>query len=97
MVKMMIGARSILFFPFCNLGLSVVDEEDTTYKQEGGLLHRNARGMAELHGVEVSTLLADHTEVVLLQATPPTEKIFSLRLFFLEVLGLYKEPGMPSV
>ena len=38
--------------------------------------------MAELHGVEVSTLLADDKEVVLVQATPPTEKIFALRLLF---------------
>lgn len=44
--KVVVGARSALFLPFCKLGLIVIDEEhDPSYKQDEGVAY-NARDMA---------------------------------------------------
>ena len=62
-----LGARSALFLPFCNLGIVVVDEEhDHAYKQEDGIVY-HARDMAVLRAQKAGCL------VVLVSATPSLE------------------------
>lgn len=68
-VRAVIGARSALFLPFRNLGVTIVDEEhDSAFKQEEGVTY-NARDMAVVRG---------HIEkrpVVLSSATPSLETL----------------------
>src|SRR4029077_2078207 len=62
-----VGARSALFLPYCNLGLIVVDEEhDPAYKQEDGVRY-HARDMAVVRarGADIP--------IVLVSATPSVE------------------------
>ncbi|WP_370230651.1 primosomal protein N' [Salipiger bermudensis] len=65
--QLVVGARSALFLPFRDLGLTVVDEEhDTSDKQDEGVLY-NARDMAVLR----ASICAGR--VVLASATPSLE------------------------
>ena len=65
--RAVLGARSALFLPFCNLGLVIVDEEhDHAYKQEEGIVY-HARDMAVLRAQKAGCL------VVLVSATPSLE------------------------
>src|SRR5437763_4073768 len=72
-VNVVVGARSALFLPYTDLGLSVVDEEhDAVYKQEDGV-HYHARDMAV-----VRARIAD-IPIVLSSATPSVETIVNAR------------------
>ncbi len=65
--KVVVGARSALFLPFCDLALIVVDEEhEQAYKQDDGV-HYHARDMAVVRG------RIEGAAVALASATPSIE------------------------
>ena len=69
--KVVVGARSALFLPFCDVGLVVVDEEhDGSYKQEEGVIY-HARDMAVVRG------RIEEAPVVLVSATPSLETMIN--------------------
>ena len=65
--RVVVGARSALFLPFCELGLIIVDEEhEAAFKQDDQVRY-NARDMAVLRGQ------IEACPVVLASATPSIE------------------------
>ena len=65
--RVVVGARSALFLPFCGLGLIVVDEEhEAAYKQDDGVAY-HARDMAVVRG------RIEGCPVTLASATPSLE------------------------
>ncbi|MEE2996569.1 MAG: primosomal protein N' [Pseudomonadota bacterium] len=67
--KLVVGARSALMLPYCNLGLIVADEEhDPGFKQDEGVVY-NARDMAV-----VRAHIGDFP-VILASATPSLETV----------------------
>jgi primosomal protein N' (replication factor Y) len=68
-VRVLVGARSALFLPFCALGLVVVDEEhEQAFKQEDGAIY-HARDMA------VVRARLEACPIVLASATPSLETL----------------------
>ncbi|MEM7059539.1 MAG: primosomal protein N' [Pseudomonadota bacterium] len=82
--QLVVGARSALFLPYCNLGLIVIDEEhEGSYKQEDQVLY-HARDMAVLRAsIEGAT-------AVLASATP------SLETWANAQAGKYKRLDLPE-
>lgn len=82
--QVVIGARSALFLPYCNLGLIVVDEaHEVSFKQDDGVRY-NARDVAVMRA---------HFEgfpVVLASATPALESLHMAET------GIYKRLELPS-
>jgi primosomal protein N' (replication factor Y) (superfamily II helicase) len=83
-ISVIVGARSALFLPYCDLGLIVVDEEhDPAYKQEEGVRY-HARDMAVVRGREADV------PVVLVTATPAVETEVNARR------GRYRRLRLPE-
>ena len=73
-VKLVIGTRSALFLPFCNLGLIVVDEEhDSSYKQEEQIII-SARDFAIVRAKNSNCM------IILSSATPSLETYHNANL-----------------
>ncbi len=82
--KLVIGARSALFLPYCNLALVIVDEEhDMSYKQEDGVIY-NARDAAVACGYIYKF------PVILSSATPSIETLANVKL------GKYNHLTLPT-
>jgi primosomal protein N' (replication factor Y) len=95
--RLVVGARSALFLPFTDLGLTVVDEEhDGSYKQEDGACY-HARDMAVLRAS------IEGAAVVLATATPSLESWANAdagkyrRLDLPERFGIAELPEMRSI
>ncbi len=72
-VKIVVGARSALFLPFCDLGLIIVDEEhESAFKQEDGVAY-HGRDMAVVRG------FISKIPVILSSATPSVESLVNAR------------------
>ncbi len=72
-VKIVVGARSALFLPFCDLGLIIVDEEhESAFKQEEGVAY-HGRDMAVVRG------FISKIPVILSSATPSVETLVNAR------------------
>lgn len=92
-VSIVIGARSAIFAPFTNLGMIIVDEEQTdTYKQEN-----NPR----YHAIDIAIHRAKYYNcpIVLGSATPSIESFTRAKLGVYELLELKKRVNnnLPSV
>jgi primosomal protein N' (replication factor Y) len=83
-VRCVVGARSALFLPFCQLGLIVVDEEhDQGFKQEDRV-HYQARDMAVVRGN------LGKFPVLLASATPSIESHVNA------LVGRYRHAVLPA-
>ncbi|WP_208975984.1 primosomal protein N' [Pseudovibrio exalbescens] len=81
-VKVVVGARSALFLPFCSLGLAIVDEEhDGAYKQDDRVPY-NARDMAVVRGHITGF------PVILASATPSVESRVNAQLGRYDLISL---------
>lgn len=95
--RVVVGARSALFLPFCNLKLIVVDEEHSpTYKQEDGVFY---------HGRDMAVVRAHQADcpVILASATPSLETLVNAQngkydwLYLGERHGPAELPGMKAI
>ncbi|RMF09045.1 MAG: primosomal protein N' [Alphaproteobacteria bacterium] len=82
--RVVVGARSALFLPFCALRLIIVDEEhDPSFKQEDGVIYQ-ARDMAVVRA-RLGAL-----PVVLASATPSLETLYNV------AAGRYRRLHLPD-
>lgn len=83
-VRIVVGARSALFLPFCELGLVVVDEEhETAFKQEDGVAYQG-RNMA------VVRAQLGEFPAILASATPSLETVANVQR------GRYGSVALPN-
>lgn len=92
--RVVVGARSALFLPFCDLGLIIVDEEhEQAFKQEEGVIY-HARDMAVVRG-RISA-----AAVVLVSATPSLESYVNAeagRYRWLKLTARHGVARMPKI
>jgi primosomal protein N' (replication factor Y) (superfamily II helicase) len=92
--KVVVGARSALFLPFCQLGLVVIDEEhEQAFKQQEGAIY-HARDMA------VVRARIEACPVVLSSATPSLESFVNAtagRYGHLKLLSRHGAAQLPQV
>ena len=81
--RIVVGARSALYLPYCDIGLIVVDEEhDSSFKQDEGVVY-NARDMA------IVRARIGAFPVVLASATPSLETVVNCEF------GRYRRLRLP--
>ena len=93
--RIIVGVRSAVFLPFCNLGLIIVDEEhESSYKQQDPAPRYHARNaaivLARIHGAK--TLLGS--------ATPSLESFYNAqtgKYGFVRLDKRYEEMEMPEI
>ena len=92
--RIVVGARSALFLPFCKLSLIVVDEEhDTSFKQEQGFIYQ-ARDLAIVRG------RIEGAAVILASATPSLETLRNAeqgRYLWLRLASRHGVAQMPDI
>ena len=92
--RVVVGARSALYLPFCELGLIVVDEEhEQAYKQEDGVIY-HARDMA------VVRARIENCAIVLSSATPSLETYVNAasgRYHWLKLPNRHGDAVLPEV
>jgi len=87
-IKIVIGARSAIFLPFANLGLTIVDEEhETTFKQNEPAPRYHARDSA----VVLSKIY--NAKLVLGSATPSFESYFNAKKGLFGLVNLNSRHG----
>lgn len=93
-VSVVIGTRSAVFAPLCNLGIIIIDEEqERTYKSENAPRY-HARDVAKYRCVQENALL------LLGSATPSVESMYSAKTgkyHYFELPARYNEKSLPSV
>ena len=93
-IQVVVGARSALFLPFCDLGLIIVDEEhEAAFKQEDRVYY-NARDMAVVRGAIANA------PVILSSATPSIESRVNADLGRYQYIRLeerYKQAALPDL
>lgn len=93
-LRVVAGARSALFLPFCDLGLIIVDEEhDLAYKQEDRVFY-NARDMAVVRGNFANA------PIILCSATPSVESRVNAdleRYSFAKLQNRFGEAALPDL
>ena len=90
----MVGARSALYLPFCDLGLIIVDEEhEAAFKQEDRVFY-NARDMAVVRGRIAKA------PVILSSATPSIESRVNAdlgRYHYIRLDERYQQAELPNL
>jgi primosomal protein N' (replication factor Y) len=93
--QVVIGARSALFLPFCNLGLVIIDEEhESTFKQFDPSPRYHARDAA------IVLASKHHAKVLLGSATPSIETYFnskSNKYGLVEIAERYGNVQLPEI
>lgn len=89
-IQIILGTRSVIFTPFKNLGLIIVDEEhDGSFKQQEGFRY-SARDMA------IARAKQQNIPVLLGSATPSLESIHNVQQGRYKQLRLRSRPGSAS-
>ncbi len=93
-VQVVVGARSALYLPFCQLGLIIVDEEhEAAFKQEDRVFY-NARDMAVVRGSIAGA------PVILSSATPSIESRVNAdlgRYHYIRLEERYRQAALPDL
>jgi primosomal protein N' (replication factor Y) len=93
-IHVVVGARSALYLPFCQLGLIIVDEEhEAAFKQEDRVFY-NARDMAVVRGSIAKA------PVILSSATPSIESRVNANLGRYQYIRLaerYRQAALPDL
>ncbi len=93
-INVVIGTRSALFLPFCNLGLLIIDEEhDSSFKQEEGTI-LNVRDLGVVRAKK------SNSQIILSSATPSLESVYNAKrkkYLRLSLNKRVKDSKLPSI
>ena len=91
-IKLVIGARSSLLLPFKNLGVIIVDEHDSSYKQDEGVIY-HARDMA------IARALFEKIPIHLISSIPSLEtfnNIQNKKFRHFKIINRYNDYPLPK-